>query len=203
MPGLQLSHICPGTNPVQGGLMIGVFSAGFYMLSRPAADGRIARQSMAPRRRSIIGSIAGPGGKYGPAFFKPLSTRACWCTPHQSIPAMSKPIALPMVEKGGEKSGYRALARRPDDENPRINRPFGPSRGVNSNAGQYQRHRRCGKIDRGGRPCPAPDRRQRLRCGCASSAVESRGNHAHYPRPAQPQESHPIRQKEIQRPMDG
>ncbi len=192
MPGLQLSPICPRTSPVQGGLMTGVFSAVFCMLSRSAAGGRIVLLSMAPRRRSIIGLIAGPGGKYGPAFFKPLSTRGCWCTPPQSIPAMSKPIALPMAEKGGEKSGYRALARRPDDENPRINRPFGPPCRANSNAGQYQRHRRCGKIDRGGRPCTASYCRQRVRCRCASFSVESGGNRAHYSRPAQPEENYPI-----------
>lgn len=160
MPGQQSNRICPETSPARDGLMIVVFSVGFCMLSRLAAGGRIARRNMGLQRQSIIGSIAGRGGEYGRTFSRPLSTRRCWCIPHRLIPAMSKPTVLPMVEKGGEKSGYRALTRRPDNENPRINRPFGASCGVNPNAGQYQRHHCCRRFDQGCGPCSAADCRQ-------------------------------------------
>ena len=138
MPGLRSSRICPKISPAQGGSTIGAFSAVFYTSLKLVVDGRTARASMALRRRSITGLIGGRGGEYGSTFSRPLSTRACWYIPLPLIPAMSKPIAVLMAEKGGKKSGYRALAWWSNHENPRVNRPFGPSCGAHSDTGKYQ-----------------------------------------------------------------
>ncbi len=82
--------------------------------------------------------------------------------------------------KGGQGTRHRALAWRPDHQDPRAHRRCGPPGGPPSDARPCQRRQdRPGCAGRGARPHPAPDRRRRQ---LAAKGFDRAQHHAGHPR---------------------
>ncbi len=133
-------------------------------------------------RRGLWGDLRRPGRSGGSRPRTSASTRP-----------PSGRIARRMVEKGGEGSGHRALARRSHHENPRPDRWLRARRRASAHTRELRRHLR--RTEPSGRPIGAEtaDRRQGIRRQQSAELPKGTANRGGHPLHDRAQAADPLR----------